>query len=173
MDDMANVGNVIGVRLNSSDEVMRKWISNQKAPSKSIKKILYDYINQHGYAEVLPVSNDNLPTQDEIMGPFLNYIAQHANREVHISELYDEIQKVFNLSDEAVSRVSTNTGESIFLNRVRWVREIIKKNKYAEFPRRGFLQITQAGIEADKIKKFKDEAISHHVQELVKKELNI
>lgn len=173
MEDMTNVGTVIGVRLNSEDTLIRKWALNQKIPSKSIKKVLYDYIKQNGCAEVLPISNNNLPTQDEIMGPFLNYLAQHASREVHISELYDEIQRVFNLSDEAVSRVSKKTGESVLSNRVRWVREVIKKNKYAEFPRRGFLQITQAGIEAAKIEKFKDEAISHHVQELVKKELNI
>jgi len=83
-----------------------------------------------------------IPRFDEIMLPLLNHIRD--GREYHMREVIDSLAQHFGLTDEE-RRALLPSGQPIFGNRVGWARTYLKKAGLLQSPRRGVIQITEAG----------------------------
>jgi restriction system protein len=61
-------------------------------------------------------------------------------------ELYRKVIEQFysNLSKEQLEE-KTNSGEILIMNRIAWGKSYLKKGGYIEFPKRGYVQITDKG----------------------------
>ncbi|WP_372755066.1 restriction endonuclease [Mariniflexile sp.] len=61
-------------------------------------------------------------------------------------ELYRKVIKQFysNLSKEQLEE-TTKSGDTLIINRIAWGKSYLKKGGYIEFPKRGFVQITEKG----------------------------
>lgn len=65
---------------------------------------------------------------------------------LHTRELYQNVinQYYANLSKEQLEQ-KTKSGDTLIINRIAWGKSYLKKGGYIEFPKRGFVRITEKG----------------------------
>jgi restriction system protein len=86
-----------------------------------------------------------IPTFQVLMLPLLKYASdcqEHSLREA-IETLGNEL----NLTHEERKELLPSGQQSIFENRVGWARTYLKKSGLLEYPRRGYFQITERGLQ--------------------------
>lgn len=87
-----------------------------------------------------------LPDYQSIMLPLLQYVA---DRKVYkFRESIEALAKQFNLSEEERREKLPSGQQTIFDNRVGWGRTYLKKAGLLQSEKRGYMQITQLGIDA-------------------------
>jgi len=90
-----------------------------------------------------------IPTHEEITLPILKFLAD--NKVHSVKEVLKHIIEYFNLSEKEKTRLVTSGSRPLINNRVRWAKFYLKKGGLIDVPRKGFLKITQKGI--DMVKK--------------------
>src|SRR4051794_1130483 len=86
-----------------------------------------------------------LPTYQMVMLPLLRVAAD--GQEHSLREAVEQLAKEFDLSDEERKELLPSGGQATFDNRVGWARTYMKKAGLLESPRRGYLKITDRGLE--------------------------
>lgn len=101
-----------------------------------------------------------LPKFDDLMIPFLKHLS---DKQEHLaSDVYQKLKTEMGM--EKFDVVTESTGRPLFSNRAAWAKSYLKKAELVDFPRRGFVQITDKGLallnlpqsELDKYKRFTD-----------------
>ena len=85
-----------------------------------------------------------IPDYQTLMLPLLRFLKD--NNEHNIKEAIDHLSAEFKLSEEEKMQI-LNSGQRIINNRVGWARTYMVKAGLIEPTRRGFIKITQIGIE--------------------------
>ena len=102
-----------------------------------------------------------LPKFDDLMIPFLKHIR---NQQPHLaSEVYQKLKAEMELEKYDVITLES-TGLPLFDNRAAWAKSYLKKAELVDFPRRGYVQISEKGLallnlsqsELDKYRRFTD-----------------
>jgi restriction system protein len=86
-----------------------------------------------------------IPDFQKIMLPLLMYSSD--GQEHSLRETIEALADKFNLSEEERKELLPSGQQAIFDNRVGWTRTHLKKAGLLESPKRGFLKITERGIE--------------------------
>ena len=86
-----------------------------------------------------------IPDYQSVMLPLLKYTADQ--KEHHIREAIDYLPQVFNLSEEERKEMLPSGNDIIVDNRIKWARLYMKKAGLLESTRRGFIRITDRGLE--------------------------
>lgn len=86
-----------------------------------------------------------IPDYQALMLPVLKTASD--GREHKFSQLVEELAGQFNLSAEERNELLPSGSQAIFTNRVGWARSYLKQADLLATPKRGFLTITQKGIE--------------------------
>lgn len=86
-----------------------------------------------------------LPDYQALMLPVLKIASD--GKEYKFSQLVEELADQFNLTPEERSELLSSGSQAIFTNRVGWARSYLKQADLLATPKRGFLTITQKGIE--------------------------
>lgn len=86
-----------------------------------------------------------IPDYQALMLPVLKTASD--GREHKFSQLVEELASQFNLSAEERNELLPSGSQAIFTNRVGWARSYLKQADLLATPKRGFLTITQKGIE--------------------------
>jgi restriction system protein len=87
-----------------------------------------------------------IPTFQMVMLPLLKYCADNP-KEHRMDELINVIIKHFKLTDEERSQLLPSGKQEIIYNRVGWARSHLKIAGLLEDPKRGYVKITQLGVE--------------------------
>ncbi|MDP3763356.1 MAG: restriction endonuclease [bacterium] len=91
-----------------------------------------------------------IPTQQEILLPLLNKVKDE--EEHHVNEVVDSLIELFNLSEEERNQQYPSGNDNVFRNRVRFARAFLIKFGLLESPKRGYIKISNTGLEALKRK---------------------
>lgn len=86
-----------------------------------------------------------IPDYQTIMLPLLKEIED--GKEYHIREITEKLARVFKLTEEERKKLLPSGQETVFDNRVGWARTYMKNAGLLESPKRGFIKITQRGID--------------------------
>lgn len=86
-----------------------------------------------------------IPDYQALMLPVLRTASD--GREHKFSQLVEELAGQFNLTTEERNELLPSGTQAIFTNRVGWARSYLKQADLLATPKRGFLTITQKGIE--------------------------
>ena len=84
-----------------------------------------------------------LPKFDELMIPFLQHLQDE--QEHLASEIYQKLKLEMGLEKYDVITLKS-TGQPLFDNRAAWAKSYLKKAELVNFPKRGFVQITDKGL---------------------------
>ena len=95
-----------------------------------------------------------VPGFQEVMLPLLRFAAD--GKEHSLREIIKSLSLEFHLSEEDLKELLPSGTQRTFNNRVGWARTYMKKAGLLEDPKRGYLRITNRGLEALK----QDEAIN-------------
>jgi restriction system protein len=87
-----------------------------------------------------------IPTFQMIMLPLLKFLAENP-QEHRMDELVIEITNHFKLSEEEKAKLLPSGKQNIIDNRVGWSRSHLKIAGLLEDPRRGYVKITQLGLD--------------------------
>ncbi len=90
-----------------------------------------------------------IPTQSKILFPLLKAVNDKV--EHHVNEVVDLLANYFQLSDNEKNQQYPSGNDNVFRNRVRFARSFLVKVGLLEHPKRGYIKISQRGIEALKI----------------------
>lgn len=85
-----------------------------------------------------------IPKFHETFIPILKVLEK--GETLHTRELYQNVINQFyaNLSKEQLEQ-KTKSGDTLIINRIAWGKSYLKKGGYIEFPKRGFVRITEKG----------------------------
>ena len=87
---------------------------------------------------------NSLPKFDELMIPFLNQISDE--QEYLARDVYQKLK--FEMGLEKYDGITLeSTGQPLFDNRAAWAKSYLKKAELVEFPRRGYVQISEKGLD--------------------------
>ncbi|AEJ02494.1 restriction endonuclease [Nitrosomonas sp. Is79A3] len=86
-----------------------------------------------------------IPDYQALMLPVLKTASD--GKEYKFSQLVEELADQFNLTTEERNELLPSGSQAIFTNRVGWARSYLKQADLLATPKRGFLRITQKGIE--------------------------
>ena len=107
------------------------------------------------------IDDDFLPKFDDLMVPFLK---QLSDEQEHLaSDVYIKLKFEMGLEKYDVITLKS-TGQPLFNNRAAWAKSYLKKAGLVDFPMRGYVKITEKGLELlsqpqaelDKYKRFND-----------------
>jgi len=91
-------------------------------------------------------NNDiTIPDYQTIMLPFLKFLSD--KKEHKVREIINHISDKFNLTDEERKELLPSGQQPIIDNRVGWARTYIKKAGLIEAPKKGYVKISDRGIE--------------------------
>ncbi|TSC78465.1 MAG: Restriction endonuclease [Parcubacteria group bacterium Gr01-1014_33] len=90
-----------------------------------------------------------IPTQSKILLPLLKAVMDGVDH--HVNEVVDLLANHFRLSDNEKNQQYPSGNDNIFRNRVRFARSFLVRAGLLEHPKRGYIKISQRGIEALKI----------------------
>ena len=97
-----------------------------------------------GLEEIDADVKDLLPKFDELMIPFLNQIKDE--REYLATDVIQKIKSEMGLEKYDVITLES-TGKPLFDNRAAWAKSYLKKADLVDFPKRGYVQISEKGLE--------------------------
>lgn len=87
-----------------------------------------------------------IPKFHETFIPILK-VLKEKSESVHHREMSKEVIRRFysQLSDNQLSE-KTKSGDILILNRIAWGKSYLKKGGFIEFPKRGYVKITEKGL---------------------------
>ena len=86
-----------------------------------------------------------IPTFQMVMLPLMKYCAENP-QEHRMDDLIEIMIKYFNLTEEERSQLLPSGKQEIIYNRVGWARSHLKIAGLLDDPKRGYVKITQLGI---------------------------
>lgn len=88
----------------------------------------------------------DIPKFHETFNPILEILSN--GQKIHTRELYQiVINNYYNeLTIEQLNE-KTKTGDLLINNRIAWGKSYLKKGGFIEYPERGFVKVTQKGLE--------------------------
>ena len=87
-----------------------------------------------------------IPTFQMVMLPFMKYCAENP-QEHRMDDLIEVIIKHFDLNEDERKKLLPSGTQEIIYNRVGWARSHLKIAGLLEDPKRGYIKITQLGID--------------------------
>lgn len=87
-----------------------------------------------------------IPDYQSVMLPLLKLVSD--GREYRTRECIEKLADEFGLSEDERKELLVSGQQTVFDNRVGWARTYLKKAGLLESPKRGFIKITQRGLEA-------------------------
>lgn len=87
-----------------------------------------------------------VPSYHLLIEPLLRFLAANPDG-VKASAAYEAVANDVGLTDEDRAKLLPSGAQEVYKNRIGWANDRLKRAEFAESPRRGWWQITQAGIE--------------------------
>jgi restriction system protein len=87
-----------------------------------------------------------IPDYQGFMLPFLHVVSD--DQEYHVRDIVAKLADQLGLTDEERQQMLPSGQQSLVANRVGWAKTYLKKAGLLDNPRRGYVRITQAGIQA-------------------------
>ena len=87
-----------------------------------------------------------IPNFQDFMLPLLEVLKE--GKEYKISDLYDRLAEYFKLSEEEKKILLPSGKQALYKNRIGWARTYLLKAELVESTKRGFIRITERGLEA-------------------------
>src|ERR1700693_1411935 len=88
----------------------------------------------------------SVPTYDRFIEPILRYLAEHPN-EAAAKDVHEAAARALQISDADKQELLPSRAQSIYKNRAGWAHDRLKRAGLSSSPRRGYWQLTQAGME--------------------------
>jgi len=88
----------------------------------------------------------SIPDYQSIMKPLLQYLKENP-QEHRMQDVVEVMSNHFNLSEEEKQELLPSGLQAVIDNRVGWARTYLKKAGLLEDPRRGYVKISQKGID--------------------------
>jgi restriction system protein len=85
-----------------------------------------------------------IPDYQSIMLPLLEFAADQEEHSRH--EAIEHISKIFNLTEEEKNQLLPSGTKPIINNRVGWAKTYLKKAGLLDYPKRGYFNITDIGL---------------------------
>jgi restriction system protein len=87
-----------------------------------------------------------IPKFHETFLPILDILSN--GETMHTRDLYQNvIDKYYNDLTEEQLKEKTKTGDLLVINRIAWGKSYLKKGDFIEYPERGYVRITQKGLQ--------------------------
>lgn len=86
-----------------------------------------------------------LPTYDQFTEPVLRYLAAHPEGAL-AGEIYEAVADAMKLSSEDRALLLPSGIQPIYKNRIGWAHDRLKRGGLSASPKRGFWQLTPAGV---------------------------
>jgi restriction system protein len=87
-----------------------------------------------------------VPTYENFIEPTLRFLFQHKEG-AHASEVHDAVAGVLGLSDADRTEVLPSGEQAVYKNRAGWAHDRLKRAGLSSSPRRGYWQLTEAGVD--------------------------
>ena len=87
-----------------------------------------------------------LPTYDRFIEPILRHLARNLSG-VHARDVYEVAANALGVKEEDRAEMLPSGVQAIYKNRAGWAHDRLKRAGYSLSPRRGFWQLTPAGID--------------------------
>ncbi len=92
------------------------------------------------------MSTQEIPKFHETFVPILNILSE--GQTLHTRDLQKHvIDKYYNNLSEELLNEKTKSGEILIHNRIAWGKSYLKKGGYIKYPQRGYVQITEKGLQ--------------------------
>ena len=88
----------------------------------------------------------SIPDYQTIMKPLLEYLNKNPGPH-RLQDVVDELSKFFNLTEEERKELLPSGQQAKIDNRVAWARTYLKKAGLLEDPKRGYVQISEKGVD--------------------------
>ena len=85
-----------------------------------------------------------IPKYEEMMLPFLNFLGD--GKEHRLNDVYENLYKVFHITEMEKKELSPSGEDRVFPNRVRWAKLYLERAGFIEVPLKGVYRITKTGI---------------------------
>lgn len=92
----------------------------------------------------------SIPVFQDIMLPILEYLSD--GKEHSLREAYRWLANSFDLSEDEIEELFPSGNDRIFHNRIRWAKYYLSEAGLLNITRRGYIQITDKGLEMIKSK---------------------
>lgn len=86
-----------------------------------------------------------VPTYDQFIEPILRILAAQPNG-MPAKEVYDRAAKELGLTDQEMTELLPSGIQPVYKNRAGWAHDRLKRAGLSSSPKRGFWQLTQAGL---------------------------
>lgn len=86
-----------------------------------------------------------IPTYDQYIEPILRYLAQQPEGAA-ISDVRESVAATTGITSEERLQLLPSGGQPVYANRMGWAHDRLKRSGLSTSPRRGFWQLTDAGI---------------------------
>lgn len=87
-----------------------------------------------------------IPKFDELFLPMLKFLAKDKQKH-SLQEVEEHLAKDFQLSEQDLNALLPSRKQTIFKNRIGWARTYLKKAGLIDSPERGYVTITDRGLE--------------------------
>ncbi len=94
-------------------------------------------------------TNMPVPTYDKFIEPILRHLADHVGG-VSARDVHEAAGSTLGLSDSDRDELLPSGVQRVYKNRAGWAHDRLKRAGYSASPRRGFWQLTQAGIDFER-----------------------
>ena len=88
----------------------------------------------------------SIPDYQSVMKPLLTFLKENL-QEHRMQDVVEAMIKHFNLSNEERDEMLPSGQQAVIDNRVGWARTYLKKTGLLEDPKRGYVKISQRGID--------------------------
>lgn len=110
-----------------------------------------------------------IPKFHETFLPILNILSNEET--IHTRDLYQRvINNHYNDLTEEQLKEKTKTGDLLIMNRIAWGKSYLKKGNFIEYPERGYVRITQKGLQQKNQLTLKDVVEEKSLLEFYKEE---
>jgi restriction system protein len=91
-----------------------------------------------------------IPTYDQFVGPLLQYLSQQ-KEPVRAKQAYEGVANLVELTSEQKAQMLPSKIQAVYVNRIGWAHDALKRSLLSGSPRRGYWFLTDKGRElADK-----------------------
>jgi restriction system protein len=85
-----------------------------------------------------------IPTYDQFIGPLLQFLSQH-EQPVRTKEVYAGVAELVGLTAEERARMLPSKIQAVYVNRIGWAQDALKRSLLSCAPRRGYWLLTDKG----------------------------
>ena len=88
----------------------------------------------------------SIPTYDQFTGPLLQYLALQTEP-IRAKQVYAGVADIVDLTPEEKAQMLPSKGQAVYVNRIGWAHDALKRSLLSSSPKRGYWRLTQKGYD--------------------------